>query len=543
VVALAALGPTAPPLAAGVEGTDLAQVYPATLDYVPRSEAKGLTTELSDEDVWTLSSFEIDCGDDLDLRFGLCDLVVGHHEGDALWAVVFPRRKSKISSRLAGDDEEIRHVWLRFHPQRIADLFPERTVRGPGEAVMYMWATRVYDTKAGDSWAVAGLPIVPPRETVIVDIDTEDGTRRHFTVDLDEGRARYSSNYVAHAVPLPEPMERRDAAAVVEAAWQTIEDRYPCFVDLPDLDWQDVHKDFPRRGSRCESRFEAAVLVREMLGELDDDWVWVRDGKKGLPGFEKAPPKANASWTGIRYILKLKHEEYSTWWGEMPTHVGYLRLWGEDKEERVAELDEVLEKLQATWSLIIDLRQGWPLDDAYARKVAGRFLAEPRTFGAMRVRDGSPDHGLGDLTDQVCEPRGPWRYEAPVYVLVGPRTAGAGERLARMLAGRDEVTVVGAPTRGRGLTAEWLELPHGFAIHLPTALDFDSSGARFRNLPLEPDHAIPVEQDELDDEHDPVLYQTLELILDTPQGDRGPGRPGAVSEVVEHAAGSDSGGK
>jgi len=503
---------------------DLSGVYPATLDFVDEEEAEPLEFECEQGDVWSLTSFRFDAGDQLELRIGPAQLVVGRHEGNALWAVVFPERAAKIQSDLAGDGEQIHHVWLRFHPARIGELFPARTVRGPGREGMHVWGHRVYNRKIWRVWSKFGLPIVPRRNALIVDIDTVDGVRRHFSVDLDTQRVEYKTNYVAQGLPAPQAISRRDAADVIDAAWLAIDTRYPYLGEKKDLGWQELRKDFKKRATQCEDRFDAAVAVRGLLEQLGDDGVWVRYKDELLPGFGRGDFTINASWAGVNNILgSIRHGKHAISWAKTPHDIGYISLRSAASLGSVEEFEHALEELERTWALIVDLRYTRNGRSELAQRMVGRFLPEAVVYASSRARIGGVGYELGASEERKLEPSGPWRYQAPVYVLIGQGTIGPGEELALMLLQAPGAIAMGSPSAGMGLSVDWVDFHTGYGIFMPTAVDFDAKGERLYGRGIQPDRTIEAEEEEFDEENDPVLYQVLEEILKTPAEGRRPG--------------------
>ena len=85
------------------QGIDLGTRYPAKLDSSPART--GYAWECDREDVWSLSSFAYELGDELKLQVGPGTVVFGWHETSVLWAVVLPDQPGKLTSSATADGE------------------------------------------------------------------------------------------------------------------------------------------------------------------------------------------------------------------------------------------------------------------------------------------------------------------------------------------------------------------------------------------------------------------------------------------------------
>jgi len=179
-------------------GEDLAKLYPATMEW---SES-GLATASDPADVWQLASFELGLGKELRIAGKKAALVLGRHETNVLWAIVFPEEAVTIDTKLAGDGEMTSAIFLRFSPYDLGRLFPSKTVKGPGPAWLRARADRIFRRKIGWRWCTpAGNSTIVPRERSIVDADTASGARRFYFVDRQAGSVEYVSEFEAQPLP------------------------------------------------------------------------------------------------------------------------------------------------------------------------------------------------------------------------------------------------------------------------------------------------------------------------------------------------------
>ena len=502
------------PLAAA---EDLSEVYPATLDYVDKDEARGLGWTIEDNDVWAINRFDVSVGKDLKIRFGRGHLVVAHHDQNAVWAVVLPDRPAKVSASGAGDGEKVAHAYLRFHPSKIGELFPASVIKGNGPPEMQIRAYRIHQRKAGAHWSKGGSPIVPPTDTFVLDVDMEDGVRRVYDIDFGTERVEYQGKWVAHGVPAAAPIEKKEAMAVLDAVSETIAREYAALTATVGEEWPSLTSKYRREAGKAPDVFEVGIAIHGLLGHLEDPNIWVRAGKDYLPGFEGEPVILNANWLGVNTIFgDVTNRGGGIHTARTPHDVGYLAV-ANMSDKSVESVDEALESLCDTWALVVDLRFLNSGSESAAERIAGRFVPESVTYAYEVGIVGEVDTDSGTPLELIA--RGDWCYDGPIYLVLGPGTNGPGERLALMLQQSPKVTVLGAPTAGSSLDAEWFDLPQNFAVYVPKGRYVDAEHEKFMGVGIAVD--VPIEApEEIEEDEDPVLYKTLEEVLKTPWEER-----------------------
>ena len=210
---------------------DFAELYPATLEYVEK-DAEPQAWDCEPTDVWALSGFQYAFDKKLKLKLGKSTVVFGRSDSNVMWAVVLPEKPAKLTSSMGGKGEKVEHVLLRFHPGRVGELFPSKTVRGQGAPEQRLAAFRVVAHKLRNFHAQrfrqaedgeprkvpfpGYRPTVPPYAELILDMDTDAGTRRVFTVDDDAKEIRLRGNLLTRGLEAPPEIDRRVAMQAFE---------------------------------------------------------------------------------------------------------------------------------------------------------------------------------------------------------------------------------------------------------------------------------------------------------------------------------------
>lgn len=113
----------------------------------------------------------------------------------------------------------------------------------------------------------------------------------------------------------------------------------------------------------------------------------------------------------------------------------------------VGEFDRALAAARNSPALIIDVRNDGGGDTAVMRPIAGRFLATRRLYAWMARRAGPH---LGSRWPEYIDPRGPWRYDGKVVILVDRWSESVAEGFAMAMREARGAIVVGTQMAGLG---------------------------------------------------------------------------------------------
>jgi len=482
---------------ATAQATDLRKHYAGKLDF--EKGALGADWTANPDDVWMLNSFEYELGQKLILELGPSALVIGKHTDksgqSAVWGALFPldpEESTPIVASNPGHGDHVRSIFLRFNPNQVGKLFPKASVQGPGDAHWLMWGKRVYSFKINGHWQAENMPVVPWEHAHVLDIDTVEGKRRCYMVDTKEGSVNYVGAFAERAIPAPPStaVDEATALAAFDDVWSAFDREYPMFTLRPDVDWDALRATYRPVAAAARTNYEVAGAIGLLLNHLQDLHVWVRVDGNWVPGFNRMR-MLNANWQVTKARLSnLEETKNGIAWATAPYDIGYINVWNLSSDGMVDAFDTALEGLAGTKALVIDLRFNGGGDEELGRMLAGRFLDKERTYGLNQYRAGEARDALGETFERKFEPRGPWRYEAPVAVLIGQKTMSSAESLALMFASCPQVTTLGDRTAGSSANPRRLEVGAGIVVNLPRWLDMDPDGKPIDAVGIQPMKAI-----------------------------------------------------
>ncbi|MGH7967318.1 MAG: Ig-like domain-containing protein [Limisphaerales bacterium] len=264
-------------LAIPAHAVDLLQHYPTKLTAGILQPEQARPWQFSQNDVYRLSRFHFEVGNQLKAEAGPADLGIGHCIDGAVWAVVIPTSSGTLA-RAGGSGEQIAHIWLRFHPAQINQIFPPDTVAagaGP-DAASQMRA--IAGMKFRASYHAGVNAMIPEPKDMTLDVDTKAGVRRFFIVDTQAGTAEYASAFERQAVRVPARKSSGGAPKVLMSK--------------------------PANGATDVDPGLAEITVT-FDQEMSDGMSWTGGGAESPP----SPDGAKAEWRGKRTcVLPVKLE-------------------------------------------------------------------------------------------------------------------------------------------------------------------------------------------------------------------------------------------
>jgi hypothetical protein len=494
---------------------DLLERYPTSLMAGDTAPERAREWEFAAADIFHLSQFRFEVGQDFKIETGPADLGIGHSKDGAVWAVVLPRTEGTLV-HAATNRESIAHVWLRFHPRELNRLFPADTVFADGATNQAAQIRAIANTKLSSSFHAGARAMIPEPEDLTVDADTAGGSRRFFMVDTSVQTAKYVAAFEKRAVKPPPAITPELAAEAFDQLWKAFDREYAMFVLRPELDWARSREQFRPRALASQSAYELADVCAEMLRSLRDLHVWMTVGGANVPVFNR-PRAGNANPVAHRDLLGKLHNQGRVYWAVTPDKIGFLAIYGWNTGPEIpAQCDEALEAMRDTRGLIVDVRLNGGGDEPTAGKVAGRFLASEFVYAYSQYRNGPSHTNLTEKFPRKIQPRGPWRYDRPVVLLIGEKCMSSNESFIGMMTGATNVTTMGDHTCGSSGNPKMLNLPLGITVSLPRWIDGLPDGTPLDERGFQPQVKFEPKPGAFEGERDDLLVAALERLRPLP---------------------------
>ena len=489
--------------------------YPTQLTAGDTAPDRARVWEFAETDVFRIDQFSIKVGSDFRVKAGPADLGVGHCADGAVWAVVIPR-DGGLLIRQATNQEAVAHVWLRFHPRQINRLFPASTVFGEGATNLAAQMRVIASAKFTSSWHAGGNAMIPEMKDMTVDVDTKEGPRRFFSVNLQAQTATYWAAFEKRNVKPPVRVTPELAGSAFDQVWEAFDRDYAMFVLRPELDWAKSREQFHPRALASKSSYELGGVLADLLKPLRDLHVWLTVAGANVPVFNR-PRAANSNPSAHGALLGKLQGKSRVQWAVTPDRIGFLAIYGWNSGPEIpAQCDEALEQMRGTRGLIVDVRLNGGGDEPTAAKVAGRFLANQFVYAYSQYRNGRSHTNLTEKFERTVAPRGPWRYDRPVVLLIGQKCMSSNESFIGMMTGDTNLTTMGDHTCGSSGNPRIVRLPLDMTVSVPRWIDYLPDGTPLDERGFQPQIRFQPKPGAFQGERDDLLAAALDRLRQEP---------------------------
>lgn len=195
------------------------------------------------------------------------------------------------------------------------------------------------------------------------------------------------------------------------------------------------------------------------------------------------------------YYLKLNYtisKSRKMLYGQITPQIGYIYIISFLGSNWPDELDTILNDLNDTKGLIIDIRDNFGGNDNVMLATAGHFTDKKRLFRYIKYRNG-PKHD--DFTKPIggyVEPEGQKRFTGNIVVLTNRGVFSAAESFVMAMSSLPYVTTIGDTTGGGSANPIERELPNGWSYSISTWIESTPQGKIYEGTGIPPDITVPL---------------------------------------------------
>ena len=518
---------------------DLLERYPTQLTKGDVMPDRARPWEFTAADMFRISRFSLEVDQKLKVEAGPADLGIGHCADGAVWAVLIPRDGGTLVTQ-STNQETISHVWLRFHPSEIARLFPSDTVFADGATNLVPQMRRIANHKMTSSWQAGGRAMIPEPRDMTVDVDTKEGPRRFFAVDREARTVEYWLAFEKWAVKPPPAITEDAAQAAFDQLWEAFDRKYAMFVLRPGVDWAKLREEYRPQAIASKSTLEFAEVCAEMLKPLRDLHVWLTVAGENVPVFNRLRT-ANSNPSAHEAILGNLHKEGDeVQWAVTGDKIGFIAIYAWNDTKIPTECGEALEQMRDTRGLIVDMRLNGGGGEPLAEQFASRFLEKEFVYAYSQFRNGPSHTNLTEKYERKVAPRGPWRYNRPVILLIGQKCMSSSESFVGMMTGDPDVTTMGDHTCGSSGNPEIIHLPLEMTVSVPKWIDYLPDGTTLDERGVQPQIPFTPASGAFEGNRDDLLTAALERLRQLPLPDKpieGPVFERSTADLPDHSKG------
>lgn len=262
-------------------------------------------------------------------------------------------------------------------------------------------------------------------------------------------------------------------------------------------------------------------VLCNLIKPLNDPHVFLQPTSHGLPRYEssaffrenKVQQDFSIDVIKENYITSLVTIDDKFHYGILPGNIGYIHFgeFGMPVSFYKHQLNKILDSLQQTKSMIVDIRNHGGGDDEVSRYVAGYFAKQKALFMTVKKRNG-PNHN--DFTTPVqwyVQPQ-PNAYTKPVVLLTTRWTTSAGETFTWAMNTQPNITQVGDTTAGGFSDVLPRELPNGWLYFTGVGDYRDANGNSMEGKGIAPVKRIVNTKEDIQIGKDMVLEEAVKIL-------------------------------
>ena len=361
---------------------------------------------------------------------------------------------------------------------------------------------------------------------------SNNGQTIHLTSDDSNYAYTFDKIDALPAQCLSKPADH--PVAVFDALVEIFNTHY-AFFSVRDVDWARVVEMHRNQVNNDLSDKELFKIIKSLLSNINDGHVTLTARINGTQrSFDAGRPRASDRLK--RFKLDRKASNKASYWmrgigeklvdddvetgagkairfGLIDEEIGVLSIRSMSGGGRKAidnAMDRAMELFEDARAVIIDVSMNGGGDDAFARRIASRFVAE-RTLGYYKYAG----DGEGERPQPIyIEPGKGKRYTGPIFLITSHKTASAAEIFTLALRALPNVTHVGDATEG--ILSDMLEkrLPNGWRLSLSNEVYLDVRKTLWEGKGIQPDIFADVrKRKKAKDKHKLAARQFVDRIL------------------------------
>ena len=310
--------------------------------------------------------------------------------------------------------------------------------------------------------------------------------------------------------------------------WDLVDSHYACFFVREDVNWDEAYQKYREAATNLTSRDELANLCLQMLRELQDQNLALRDSDGTR--MESWNQGAFVNWDLTVWL------EYIRCWtspsvtppgvtfdifGAIELHptiadnLGYIYISSLGSGYNWISFFSATYTVEDCNGLIFDLRMcGESGIESNAYYTCGRFIDESAIAYYRVFRVGPGRNDMGNMLQVWAYKNGIWQFTNPIILLTGRYTQGAAEQLVLFMKTQQHVTVIGDTTAGFANPVVSFNLTEDWTIEIPEMVTYTTDNTLILDCGIPPDIVVPVSEADFAAGVDPVLDAALEMILE-----------------------------
>lgn len=299
--------------------------------------------------------------------------------------------------------------------------------------------------------------------------------------------------------------------AVFNELWKVIDERYALFA-VKNVQWNDIYEYYKQLVNDESTDKEFFKLLSGMLDSLRDGHVTLRNQTDTFfyDGFYK-PYLHNFSYAVL--INNYLHSEFSKS-GEIiykiAGDIGYIYIGSFSKNISDAEIDKVINEMQACKGLILDVRDNLGGNAVLANRLFARFISEKKLVKYEKIKSNIGHEDFYSPQPYYVSPSAV-KFLKPVVVLTNRSCFSACNDFVMYMSQLEQVKIFGDQTGGGGSVPYSYLLSNGWQLNYSATVTLSPQLLTIEDG-IEPDELITMTPIQESSGFDPLIERAYQYL-------------------------------
>lgn len=340
------------------------------------------------------------------------------------------------------------------------------------------------------------------------------GFRSYWHIPVEPVACHFTTGGIDTVKRSPEEQQKLNVTAY-DALCDAVRSKYS-YYELRNIDWEShfaKHRANVVKQPDTPSWTKAAA---DMLKVANDPHIFLEYNEQQYYTFSRQVTP-NFSLTGIKQTVKnLNQHSTTVTTGTIDDDIAYIFIKSFDASlsADITTAVEFIDKTDAK-SLIIDVRANSGGSETLAKRIASRFITEPKVYAKHVFRRGPNPTDFTPVRKRTIEPAGK-TFTGSVAVLMGPANMSSCEAFLLMMKQAANATLIGLRSYGSSGNPNPVYLTNDVKIMLPSWKALRPDETCFENEGIAPDIETTTTPD---DNTDAILNQAIQYLRKKTAGD------------------------
>lgn len=300
---------------------------------------------------------------------------------------------------------------------------------------------------------------------------------------------------------------------IFTTVWNNFDKTYPYFIHKK-IDWDSIFTVYNSKINDNTSPQELFETIGEMTLLLKDIHVNFNSSFGTFNYSKKNNYPENPPENALNYLSTITLDNTHVIYGRIKnTNFSYFRIKTfSGSVSSFYEAVSILDSLEKTDGLIIDIRHNGGGNELIGRALAGRFIQSKTLYKYTRVRKGADRNSFKEWNPSYFSPNKPLDYAKKIILLTNRRVYSSSELFTLMMITYPGLTIVGDTTGGASANPSQKKLPNGWTYRISTWQAANLNFDLLEDNGIAPDHCVLMTQSSIAEGKDLIMEKAIELL-------------------------------